>query len=214
VKDAERIYALYVQANPVPDADLLSLTRDEAALLTIEGSQDMLTQEPVSTHTASPPTKRRAFAAAGAIAAVVAIGLVAALLLNSDDSQPVAAADATPEMTFDGTTCSYEGPALIEEGLVDFSLTNTAAEAVAIAGWLVEGSALEAQLQRAPIGTDWDTTGEPTVEGTLDFVGWVEPGESRTTGALLTLGTYLVDCVTGNPTDHVWRAAQFEVVAP
>lgn len=181
MKDAERIYALYVQANPVPDADLLSLTRDEATLLTIEGSQDMLTQEPVSTPTVSPPTKRRSIAAVGAIAAVVAIGLVTALLLNSDESQPVAAADAAPEVTFDGTTCSYEGPLVVEEGTVEFSMNNSANVDFALAGWRMEEPVLSEELQRTPIGTDMEAPDTVPMPAGVSTLGWVtSPGESRT----------------------------------
>ncbi len=125
MKDAEQIYALYVQANPVPDPDLLPLTRDEAVLLSIEGSQAMQTQEPTKEQPAARTTGRNILVAAGAFAVVIVIGLIAALLINNSDSGPVAAADAAPVVVFDGSTCTYDGPTQIEEGtgrVLDYQL--------------------------------------------------------------------------------------------
>ncbi len=83
---------------------------------------------------------------------MVVVGLMTDQLVNNDDSTPVAAADAAPAVTFDGTTCSYVGPTLIEEGIVEVSMINSADVVFALSGWLMEGEALEADLQRTPIG--------------------------------------------------------------
>ena len=205
-------YALYVQANPVPDPDLLPLSRNEAVLLTIEGSKDMTTQEPVETQPTPRPTKHKGLAAAGAIAAVAVVGLVAALLIGSDDSQPVAAADAAPVVVFDGSTCTYDGPSEIEEGMVSWQLTNTGSQDFVLGGWLLEGAALETELQRTPVGTDMDiTSGDPVPDGEVVFGWWLSPGESQTNPRQMASGTYLIDCKTD---DHVWRVAQIDMVAP
>ena len=106
MKDAEFIYSLYVQANPVPDPDQLALTRDEAVLLTDERSPDMITEERVDSSQPTPPKRKRLAAALGAAAVlIVAIGAVA--ILASRGSDPVAAGDAKPIMTFDGSSCSF-----------------------------------------------------------------------------------------------------------
>jgi len=44
------------------------------------------------------------------------------------------AADAAPQITFDGSTCNYMGPRLIEQGVVEFSLANTNGSEVFAAG--------------------------------------------------------------------------------
>lgn len=211
MKDAEQIYALYVQANPVPDPDLLPLTRDETVLLSIEGSQAMQTQEPTKGQPAARTTGRNILVAAGAFAVVIVIGLIAALLVNNSDSGPVAAVDAAPVVVFDGTTCSYDGPTQIEEGTVEFSMTNSGDAVYTLVGWLMAGAALEAELQRTPVGGDMEATElDPRPEGDSVFVWFVLPGDTKTLASPLAAGTYLIDCRTEN---HVWRAAQVEIVA-
>lgn len=212
MKDAEQIYALYVQANPVPNPDLLPLTRDEAVLLSTEGSRVMQTQEPTKEPPAARNTSRNILLAAGAFAVVIVIGLVAALLIYNSDSGPVAAVDAAPVAVFDGTTCSYDGPTQIEEGTVEFSITNSGDTDVALAGWLMSGAALEAELQRTPVGADMDAPPDaPLPEGEAVFAWVTSPGDSVAMTWPLSAGTYLIDCKTG---DHVWRAAQVEIVVP
>lgn len=84
MSDAERIYSLYVQANPVPDADLLPLALDEAELLITERSRDMATQQ----LTEAQGVRQRApwRAAAIAFAAVIVFGAIvgAGFLLGND----------------------------------------------------------------------------------------------------------------------------------
>ena len=88
MKDAERIYALYVQANPVPNPDLLPLTRDDAVLLSIEGSEDMQTQEPIKEQPAVRNTSRNVLVAAGAFAVVIAASRSSALQKSGRSSVP------------------------------------------------------------------------------------------------------------------------------
>jgi hypothetical protein len=216
VKDAERIYALYVQANPVPDPDLLPLNPDEAVLLTIEGSPDMITQEPTETHPAPRPPRRRNLAAAVAVVAVIAVALVATVLVTGDDG-PVAAADANPIITFDGTSCTYDGPTLIEEGEITFRFNNSSTETLLFYGWLIGGQALESALEQMPIGTDIDPAGVPLPNGMVWFQSTIEPGATSAESSLswqLRPGTYLLDCSIGDPSERMWRTAQIEVLAP
>jgi hypothetical protein len=212
VKDAEQIYALYVQANPVPNPDLLPLTRDEAVLLPIEGSQDMETQQPTKEQPAARNTNRNVLVAVGAFAIVIVVGVVAALLINNSDSGPVAAADAAPAVVFDGTTCTYDGPTQIEEGTVEFSMTNSGDVDFALAPWLMAGTALEEELQLLPVGSDMEAGPlDPGPEGNMVFAVYASPGDSQSILWPLAAGTYLLDCKTEL---HVWRAAEFNVVAP
>lgn len=216
MKDAERIYALYVHANPVPDPDLLDMTRDETVLLPIEGSEDMITQEPIQESPRLRPSRRNVLVGAGAFAAILVVGLVAVLLVNSGESGPVAAAEARPEVVFDGTTCTYDGPIEIEAGNVEFTISNSADEYFTLAGWRMQGQALEAELLKLPVGTDLDVTGHPLPAGTMVFGPIVDAGSTRTAVATFAAGTHLIDCATsaGGGTDHVWRAAQINVVTP
>ena len=217
MKDAEFIYSLYVQANPVPDPDLLPHERDEAVLLTLERSPDMITEERVQSPQPPPPKRRRLAAALGAAAVLIAAIAAVAILVNGG-SGPVAAADAEPVVVFDGASCSYEGPGLIEEGAVNWSFANSAEETFYMYGWFIEEQNLENELAAHPIGADIDTDpDEGTPNGTIWLSATVEPGASADELQLLALlkpGFYLIDCGTGFGPTHVWRAAQIEVVAP
>lgn len=214
--NAELIYSLYVQANPVPDPDLLPLTRDEAWLPSFERSPDMLNEEQTDKNLTQPPKRRRIAVALGAAAVLVVVVGAAAIVLNRD-SGPVAAGDAKPEVVFDGTTCSYEGPTSIEEGLVEFSLTNSASEVFDFNTIRMLESALAQELQNRPVGTDWEEPpGSPVPLGVMSFVR-VNPGEPYRPDFLLEPGTYLFECLTGVQSggipEHVWRIAEVEVVA-
>ena len=214
MKDAEFIYSLYVQANPVLDPDLLPLTRDEAVLLTLERSPDMITQEQDEKLQPQTPPRRKRLLPALAAAAVLIAAVAATAVLVSRDSGPVAAADANPVVEFDGTACSYEGPTLIEEGVVDFSMTNTAERDFFLQGFRMEEATLSQELAAWPVGTDIETTPDtPMPKGVSWFSWWLQPGESQTSAWLLEPGSYLAHCVVGNPGEHVWRTALIEVVA-
>ena len=212
MKDAERIYALYVHANPVPDPDLLEMTRDETVLLPIEGSEDMITQEPIEESPRLRPSRRNVLVAAGAFVTVLIAGLVTVLLVMGGESEPVAAGDARPEVVFDGTTCAYEGPTKIEVGVIEFTMVNSADQQFTLALWRMKGEQLEAELLRTPIGSDMAiTTSDPMPAG-VGVGGWItDPGSTQTGAVGFASGTYLIDCVIE---DHVWRPAQIEVVTP
>ncbi len=216
MKDTEFIYSLYVQANPVPDPDLLPLTRDEAVLLTLERSPDMITQEQVEKGQPESPPRRKRLVPALAAAAVLMVAVVAAAILMSGDSGPVAAVDANPVVVFDGTTCTYDGPTLIEEGLVEFTFENSADEAFFPIALLVEEPALTRELELHPVGTVTETTSRKP-DGIAVIQGRIRPGATGFESQLSTRlepGTYIFDCGTGLGPDRVWRAALLEVVAP
>ena len=216
MKDAEFIYSLYVQANPVPDPDLLPLTRDEAVLLVSERSQDTITQERVEPPQPTPPRRKRLVPAV-AVTAVLIGAVVAAAILVRGGPVPIAATDANPVVVFDGNTCSYNGPTLIEAGLVEFSFENSAEEAFFPIAWLIEEAALAYELEVHPVGTAIDTTNQASPDGVVVIQGRIRPGASGFESQLsvrLEPGTYLFDCGTGLGPDRVWRAAQLEVVAP
>lgn len=147
---------------------------------------------------------------------VIVLGVFAAACTSDEKPEPVVTGDATVSVTFDGDTCNWEGPTLIEQGTVDISLTNSADVDVMYAGFLMQEPALSQELERVPIGTDIEVVTQRTAfpEGEMAFFWWISPGEPVIRGQLLAAGVYLFDCLTGGPFDHVWRAAQIEVVVP
>jgi hypothetical protein len=177
----------------------------------------MITQEPVEEPRIVRPPRRKVQAAAGAFATVLVAGLVTVLLVMGGDSRPVAAIDARPEVVFDGTTCSYDGPTKIEVGVIEFTLVNSADEEFTLAAWRMQGEQLEAELARLPVGSDIAVTASDHGPTGVGVGGWItDPGSTGTGAAGFASGTYLIDCVTttGSSRDHAWRSAQIEVVAP
>ena len=215
MKDAELVYSLYVQANPVPDPDLLPLSRDEAVLLTLERSPDMITEEQAKERQPTQPKSRRV-AVVLSTAAILIVAVAGAAILVNGGTKPVAAADAHPVVVFDGTTCSYEGPMLIEEGQVEFSLTSSGDEGFNLSSIRMEEPALSQELEAGPVGADWATTPDtPVPPGEMSSIG-VPAGDSISSGWLMDPGVYVLDCTTPvrvTP-EHVWRIAQVEVVSP
>jgi hypothetical protein len=111
VSDAARVFALHVQVNPVPEPDLLPLTRVEAELPTIEGSTVMDTRDIVDTSgriEVRPPGRVRRWkpAVVVAVAFVVVLGVIGGVLLLSGDGDggPVAAADESEPTLSDSLT--------------------------------------------------------------------------------------------------------------
>lgn len=220
MSDTERVFALYVQVNPVPDPDLL--TTIEAELL--EGSTAMETTERIESR---PPERARRWKPATVVAVafivVLALGVVGSVLLFTGDgeSEPVAAADARPVVTFDGESCTYDGPTRIIEGWVEFTLVNSAGRAVTLSSWGMSAAALADELERTPVGTDRELLpdeGEPT--GSHTYRTAPPGGEAGMRDELVVGNTYLIDCTTtgiqdqNEYQDHLWRTASIEVVAP
>ena len=214
MKDTELIYALYVQANPVPDPDRLLLAESEAVLLTFEGSPEMLTQEP--TRTPDRPSLGRNRRPRLALAAATLLAIVAAtvFLVYGGDEGPIAAEEAELVATFDGETCDFNGPLLIEQGTVDFSLINRSTVDFGLTGWLLSIDELEHELARNPIGSDWANEPGDEMVGSRIMTWWASAGESKSPFWRLGPGNYLLHCITGTPAAHVWQLAHFEVVAP
>jgi hypothetical protein len=151
-----------------------------------------------------------------AACAVIVLGIFAAACTNVARSEPEADDDVAVSVTFDGESCNWEGPTLIEQGTVDISLTNSTDVDFMFAGFLMHEPALSQELERTPIGTDMEVVTQRAAfpDGEMAFAWWISPGEPVNRGQLLPAGVYLLDCLTGGPFDHVWRVAQVEVVAP
>lgn len=215
--DTEQVYALYVQTNPIPDPGSLPLTQAEAELLAHERSRDMDTHEriPIQPAPGVPPRRGLAYGLVAVVVIAVAAAAVVLFVAGGDDG-PVAAADATPRVVFDGGSCRYEGPTLIETGIVEFTFVNASSQRFAAAGWRMPEAGLAAELERFPLGTD-TTELDPMPNGTLMLNAETEAESESTSPRSLTAGPHLIDCLAyeGGSTNHVWRAATVvEVVVP
>lgn len=136
MSDTERIYSLYVQANPVPEPNLLAFTQDEveAELFILERSRVMDTREPDAIQTTLRPSRSRI--AAFAFAAVVFVGAVVGVGFFLTGDRDLFGAGGTPTLSFDGTTATYRGPATFDDNLITFRLENTGSN-IALFGWNV-----------------------------------------------------------------------------
>ncbi|MDJ0792390.1 MAG: hypothetical protein QNJ71_10880 [Acidimicrobiia bacterium] len=224
MNDTDRVYALFMQANPVPDANLLPMTRDEAALPLMEGSTIMDAQETIQVQPTEEQTRgwRPVAVAAAAFVAVLVIVGGSLMLLLGGEGEPVAAGDASPVVTCDGETCTYAGPTTITPGVLRIEFVNNGDRTITAALWRMSGAPLENELAEEPAGTDVDLTpDDPPPLGSLEFSTDVEPGSTVSESAEVAAGyTYLVDCLTTASTgddayhDHLWRPAAIEVVEP
>lgn len=82
MSDTERVYSLYVQANPVPDPNLLPASPEEAELLITERSRDMATQQLTETRRSRQPAQWRIAAYAFATVVLFATVIGAAFLIT------------------------------------------------------------------------------------------------------------------------------------
>ena len=222
MSNVERVFALYVQANPVPEPALLSPTQDETELLTIDGSTDM--NEPTTDINERidirPVRQQRRWTPAAALAGgfVLVLAIVGAVFLLRGEAGPVAASDANPVVTCDGESCSYDGAESIFEGSVEFTLANNGTRDLMLVVWRFS-SATEVtfELDQLAIGADMELVPADRVPdgfSALTFEAQVGQREVESIG-LLGSYTYLIDVVT-TPSegyyDHAWRVAQIEVL--
>jgi hypothetical protein len=222
VNDTDRVYAVFMQANPVPDPSLLPRTRAEAALPIMEGSTIMDTRE---TTQARPEERVRGWRPVAVVAAAFVVVLLVvggALLLFGGEGDPVAAADANPVVTCDGESCTWDGPMTVTPGLMAFEFVNDATQPITFAVWTMTPTAADEELARRPVGTDIAIPPDdepPSGEGW--FYEVVPPGSTEIRSSQVVSGrTYLVDCLTSATIygdtyhDHLWRPAAIEVVEP
>lgn len=161
---------------------------------------------------------RPGFRSAAAIIGSTVIVLGAWLLTSCGDGA-VAAENANPEIVFDGTTCTYDGPATIEQGGIEFTFINESAISMEAAALLYEDPAdYRAALDAFPVGTDADF---PDIEVPPSFtVGFsmqnVAPEQRVSTLTLLDIGEHMLWCAEtqfgADDPDHVWAAATIEIV--
>ena len=194
-----------------------SSARSQAELLAEERSTDMDTRERAEVRPTQParPGRAPAYALAAILIVIGAVVGIIVLATGGDDG-PVAAAEAAPQIIFDGDNCVYEGPTLIEEGIAEVTLVNTGWQSVLGVMIPLPESLLAAELEVQPLGTErslgLSQNAGPPGPQTVRILA-----ESRSEGVgfgSMAPGTYIIDCVTSTGT-HVWRSATtLEVVAP
>jgi hypothetical protein len=101
MSETEQVFALLVEANPVPDPATLPerIADVEPGLHVVDPGRTTMQSEPTTEHTTPEPPRRRMGWIAAAVAAVVVLilGAAAVLLLANDDTQP--AVDEPPATT-------------------------------------------------------------------------------------------------------------------
>lgn len=215
VSSPERVYALIVEANPIPDPH--SVPAAPTPALPNERRSVMLTHKATE---ANRNVARPAWLKAiGAFTATVLVIGAAVVIWGIANDRPVAAGDARIEVTFTGDATSYIGHREIIEGEVELLLVNQAATRA----WFVvqrfdTGSAeLDEHLAYGREGEHFVTTAEPT--GLVEFYQVLPAGSGAspaTPSIVLEPGTYLIDA--GLDADEgegtqVYRAAVIEVVS-
>ena len=220
----EQVYALFVQANPVPDPAGLSLTLETTKPLlqpAEEGRGIMLTEERSKTEA---PKQKRSWsrplaAAAGAFVLILAFGGIAWWLAGEADPLVVAAEDAGTTVTFDGQVVSYAGPELVSSGYVEFTFLNGSDVTATLVGWrFYDQAGLDAELAQhgrgEELALEQDTP--PPTNAVIQFEMRVPAGGEEVARVFMPPGWYLVDVVTTESgyADYAWRADAIVEVVP
>lgn len=131
MSDTERIYSLYVQANPIPDPGRLPETPQEAELLMIERSRTMDTQQRPASRESKRPARWRTAVIAFVAVIVVVVATIGIATMITNDNDTAATPDTVQTLTFDGATLTYRGPETLQAGtVVTLTLENTSNETV------------------------------------------------------------------------------------
>ena len=214
----EQVYALYVQANPIPDPAGLPLTLEptEPLLQSVEdGRGIMLTEERSQTRAPTPKRwwQRPLAVAAAAFVLVLAVGAVA-WWTASGDSGSVVAADADTVVTFDGEVITYDGPDSVVFGNVEFTFRNEHDQAASLVAWRFDDqAALDAELAQLGLGGEMPREPDtPTpADATRVFEIYEPAGGEEELRWLMDEGLYVMDVAT---LDYVWRADVIVEVVP
>lgn len=140
-----------------------------------------------------------------------AFGLAGAALLSVLAG---CASSGSPQLTFDGTSCHYDGSHSLSAGPTDLTFRNKSDQYAALAVLQVPDDQTVRTQELDLVGTDFPI---PPVEdpNAAQLVGTLlaDPGQELTQSASVPAGTFVFDCATmanGQPV-HAWRAASIEV---
>lgn len=212
----ERVYALLVEANPIPEPQAVPPL--PSPVLLNERRSVMLTQEPTETkQIVARPRWPRAMVAFAAT--VVVIGAAAVMWAIGTDDGPVAAGDARIEVTFTGDGTSYVGHREIFEGITELTLINQGETTASFVVQRFDTGSVELAENLALAAEGGDFLTEDLPPGMVDIYE-VLPAASgaspATPSILLEPGTYILDAGLGSDEidgTHVYRAAVITVVA-
>jgi len=136
MSDTEWIYSLYIQANPVPDPELLSETLEDSQVVVLDrrpsSTEPARVVDRAADHRPGWMIAVTAFAIAILIAA--AVGLIA--LLGNDRGEVIIAPPPMPTVSFDGETATYTGPETFDRRTLTVVLENTSGDMAGL-GWNV-----------------------------------------------------------------------------
>ena len=123
--DQERVMTLWADANPIRNADVAELERDDSAtyLATLTQRSSEMTKLETDRDIPADPKPRRPWwvAVAAAAVGVLVIGAVYQFLAQNDIfGSPAVVA----EVRFDGQECVYSGPTSFKAGDVEFTFHN------------------------------------------------------------------------------------------
>jgi hypothetical protein len=139
---------------------------------------------------------------------ILVLGSVVMLLTGCSSSTET----PTIVLTFDGNTCQYDGPTVVDEGQVNIVLKNKSDYELSLwATRLDEGKTWQDILSyigtpgtphEPPAWSDWTLSGTGSVPGNPDAQGYI-----------LKAGLYAINCCTCNEPEHkgVWPGAALEV---
>ena len=217
------------RANPVPEPNRLYTDSEESRRFShlVEKRRKGMDDTKVRPiKSGDKPPNRGILVAAATFVIVVGIGIGIALLVSGDEGSDVAGVPAptsAPEattataavaVTFDGTNCSYEGPA--EWTMTDEFTLGFQNDSTLVASAIVTRVDLDWGPDPNLVGTDFEHYVPPEVQPGFFFTvtAHAQPGGDGSTVEFLTVpGTYVVDCQSfENATpSHVWRTATIEV---
>jgi hypothetical protein len=137
-----------------------------------------------------------------------------ALLVASVMSQTARAGaepDAALKVTFDGSTCIYEGPDQVVPGDVEVTFENQSGEFAGLGALELPLDESARLAEMSNVYSDWPTPAEPDPDG-AQFVGGVlaAPGEVVTQVTPMPAGGYVLDCaiIEGDAPSRAWRAVR------
>jgi hypothetical protein len=146
----------------------------------------------------------RRWVAMSAGAVVIALVLPVSAAVGADPG-------STPQLTFDGATCIYEGPEEMDAGEVEVTFDNQSGDFAALTVLELPEDEGTRDAEMSLIYADLPIPPEPDPDR-VRLVGVVlaGPGETVTEAAPLPAGGYVLDCATieGDTPSRAWRAVR------
>jgi hypothetical protein len=125
----------------------------------------------------------------------------------------LAACGTAPRVTFDGSSCNYDGPRTVQPGGFTVTFNNTSDQYAAVAFLKLPDDGTARTDALALVGKDLAIPEGDDPEVQLVGTILAEPGEEATQDAPLPTATFVIDCAifSGDQPSHAWRAAAIDV---